>query len=40
MGWIQSLTHSLATGLVVVSGSLVIAVDMILIWVPAKLVDH
>jgi sugar phosphate permease len=40
MGWIQSLTHSLATGLVVVSGSLVIAVAMILIWVPAKLVDH
>jgi MFS family permease len=40
MGWIQSLTHSLSTGLVAVSGSLVVAVIMILIWIPSKLVDH
>jgi MFS family permease len=40
MGWVQSATHSLAAGLAVVSVSLVAAVVMILIWVPAKLVNH
>lgn len=40
MGWLQGLTQSLATGLFVVSGCLVLSVAMILIWVPAKLVNH
>jgi MFS family permease len=40
MGWLQGLTHSLTTGLLVVSASLVVAVLMILLWVPARLVNH
>jgi predicted MFS family arabinose efflux permease len=40
LGWLQSTTHSLAAGLILVSASLLIAALMILIWVPAKMVNR
>ncbi len=40
MGWLQGLTHSLTSGLAIVAICLLISIAMILLWVPARLVNH
>jgi MFS family permease len=40
LGWLHGTTHSLAVGLMVVSGCLLIASMMILRWVPADVVNR
>jgi MFS family permease len=40
MGWLQGLTQSLTSGLAIVAICLLISVVMILLWVPARLVNH
>jgi MFS family permease len=40
MGWLQGLTHSLTSGLAIVAICLLISIGMILLWVPARLVNH
>jgi hypothetical protein len=40
MGWLQDLTHSLTSGLAIVAICLLISIVMILLWVPARLVNH
>lgn len=40
MGWINTSTHSLFLGLMIVSACLFMAVAMIVMWVPAKLVNR
>jgi MFS family permease len=40
MGWLQGATHSLTAGLAIVSICLLISAAMILLWVPARLVNH